>query len=300
MRLRTGRGRLLAGFGLGFGLASILTLTAPSAHAVILGGVDGTANTTAPADDPGWDRVGLVNGSSAVYLGNDFVLSAKHVDAGNLLLNGTSYTLDPTYTPQYLETAPGQFADLVIFRVINGPTMNFMPIYSGSGEAGSTATLIGIGADRGTEVPNQGWLWDTNHTMRWGQNIVDGSATVNQGSFFYQALVTDFDRVGLGGSGLANEATGAFGDSGGGLFIKQGGVWKLAGIMAGVTQDGRSFYDNNTSLPGDQPDQMGSVRLSAYSNWILSTIPEPSTVASGAIGLAGLVVAILRRRRCAS
>lgn len=284
--------KLLAVLLLGVGLAPV--------HAVLLGKTDGTGNTTAPADDPGWDRVGTVNGSTGVYLGNNFVLSARHVDAGAFTLGATTYSVDPFFIPQSFQTqsGPDQFADLVIFRILNGPVMSMLPIYGGSGEAGLTGTYVGYGLDRGTEVTGQGWLWGSTHTKRWGQNIIDGFTIVNSGGTFYEGLVSDFDKVGFGGSGLAEEAHAATGDSGGALFLKDAGVWKLAGIMTAVTQDGRSFYDTDPGLPGNQlPDKLVSVRLSAYDNWILATIPEPKAGVLMVFGLAAVAFRLLTRNR---
>ena len=279
-------------------LAARRTLASGPARAVLLGSTDGSGNTTAPADDPGWDRVGTVNGSTGVYLGDGFVLSAQHVDAGNFVLGSTTYNLDLAYTPQYLQTqsGPDAYADLVIFRIVGGPTTSLLPIYGGSSEIGMTATTIGYGLDRGAEVPDQGWLWGSTATKRWGQNVIDATFTISEGASFYESLVSDFDRVGGFGSGLAQEAHAATGDSGGALFIKDGVVWKLAGIMTAVTESGRSFYDNDTVLPGNQPDRLFSVRLSAYDDWILTTIPEPGTSTLMLLG-GGLLGAHLLRRR---
>jgi len=286
---------------LGTFLFACLVLGWTPANAVILGGVDGSGNITAPADDPGWNRVGTVNGDSGVYLGDGFVLSAKHVGAGDLTLGGTTYALDPSYVPQFFQTqsSPQEFADLVIFKVENAPVMSLMPIWNGSGEVGKTATLIGTGVDRGAAVAGQGWLWGTTHTKRWGQNVIDGTVPVNDPSInvSYQALFAAFNRVGGGGSGLANEATGAFGDSGGGLFIKQGSTWELAGIITAVTANGHSYYDNNTSVPGDQPDFVYAARLSDYNNWILTTIPEPDSLVLMLLAGGLLGATLLRRKR---
>jgi len=269
------------------------------AHAVLLGGADGSGNITAPADDPGWDRIGTVNGATGVYLGDGYVLSAQHVDAGNFTLGSTSYNLDLSYTPQYLQTqsGPDAYADLVIFRILGAPAASILPIYGGTSEAGMTATYIGYGLDRGAEVPDQGWLWGSTATKRWGQNIVDGTLTVSEAGVFYEALVSDFDRVGGFGTGLADEAHGATGDSGGALFIKDAGIWKLAGIITAVTENGRSFYDANPMPGPPDPDVLVSVRLGAYDDWILTTIPEPGTWALLASGIVLVGARLLLRKK---
>ena len=40
---------------------------------------DGNGNTTAPADDPGWQSVGRVGGLNGVYLGYGWMITANHV-----------------------------------------------------------------------------------------------------------------------------------------------------------------------------------------------------------------------------
>ena len=42
---------------------------------------DGTGNVTAPPDDPGWDHLGTKGGTTVVYVGNRWVLTAHHVGA---------------------------------------------------------------------------------------------------------------------------------------------------------------------------------------------------------------------------
>ena len=43
---------------------------------------------TRPADDRGWDNVGILRGSSGVYLGNRWVVTAAHVGSRNVEFPG--------------------------------------------------------------------------------------------------------------------------------------------------------------------------------------------------------------------
>src|SRR5580698_7856406 len=56
-----------------------LSMPASSARAVLIATGDGTGNTTAPADDPGFANVGILASGSAIYLGDGWVLTAAHV-----------------------------------------------------------------------------------------------------------------------------------------------------------------------------------------------------------------------------
>ena len=62
--------------------------------------------------------------------------------------------------------------------------------------------------------------------MRWGTNVVTGTSTVLDTEAFY----TSFTETG----GTTHEAQAANGDSGGAVFIKDGSLWELAGVMFAV------------------------------------------------------------------
>ena len=55
---------------------------------MIIASGDGTGNTTAPADDPGFAHVGNRGGLTGVYLGRRWVLTANHVGEGDIELLG--------------------------------------------------------------------------------------------------------------------------------------------------------------------------------------------------------------------
>src|SRR4051812_19203665 len=54
-------------------------------------------NSVPPTDGVPWDNVGSHNGSSGVYLGERWVLSAWHVGPGDISLLGANYTYDGIY-----------------------------------------------------------------------------------------------------------------------------------------------------------------------------------------------------------
>ncbi|MBI2825858.1 MAG: trypsin-like serine protease [Planctomycetia bacterium] len=62
---------------------------------------DASLNTSAPADDPGWSFVGATGGSTAVYLGNNWVLTAKHVVTGPTSFTFFDSGLQQTITATY-------------------------------------------------------------------------------------------------------------------------------------------------------------------------------------------------------
>jgi len=151
-------------------------------------------------------------------------------------------------------------------------------------------------------------------TRSWGTNtfdqIVDDPDAGPQ-------IAYDFDFDGTG----TDEGILSIGDSGGPVFMQEGGVWKLAGIHYAVetpfntTDSGDGFnaavfdkgglyvrsdpstwtYLNPT--PGNQPAFSFSTSVPAGSAWIASIVPEPAT--GSIVGLAAMAWLLQRRRRTA-
>jgi len=121
-------------------------------------------------------------------------------------------------------------------------------------------------------------------TQRWGsQEIdrkdlhkypVDGRLTVNRGFWM------DFD---LGNTD--NESGAGIGDSGGGTFYNDGGIWKLVGI------------NTARSASGGEYDATFSVSMPYYYDWVLETIPEPGAISLIGLSAVGLFLAHTKRRR---
>src|SRR3954469_18825802 len=63
----------------------------PFAAAAIVAGGNGTQNITSAGTVSQFTNVGQLNGSSGVYLGNGVVLTAAHVGAGTIFLQGVPY-----------------------------------------------------------------------------------------------------------------------------------------------------------------------------------------------------------------
>ena len=74
--------------------------------AVVIASGDGTGNTTAPPDDPGFSNVGIVGSGTAVYLGFGWVLTATHVGAGSTLFNNAWYNEVPGSAVQLANPTP--------------------------------------------------------------------------------------------------------------------------------------------------------------------------------------------------
>jgi hypothetical protein len=172
---------------------------------------------------------------------------------------------------------------------------SFAPIYTGSNETGQPLVVFGRGTLRGGEVFSnamlRGWAWGAGDgRQRWGQNVV--TSIVNGGP------LNEFIFAEFNNPGVPNEAHLSSGDSGGAVFISEGGVWKLAAInyavdgpfytdsagnggFFGALFDARGFYYQEgagyTLITGAAPVPSGfySSRVSSKRGWIYSVI-DPS------------------------
>ncbi len=283
---------------------------APPAQAVIIDTTTGTGNTSAPTADPGWANVGVRGIGTGVYLGNRWVLTASHVGAGGITLSGTTYVVQAGSQFQLNNAgAPGKtaFTDLVMFRLTADPGLPAISIASSTPTNGSAVTMIGSGLNRGAfttwlvNTSTTPWVWTPNNvnpnaagyqygsgrTMRWGTNTTSGTGWVNAGYGDSNTFITTFDYLG----GPSTEAQAATGDSGGGVFRKNGSAWELAGLMLAV--DAYDSQPANTAVYGNNTF---IADLSYYRPQIMAVVPEPATAAPLAVGVVALVWWRRRRR----
>jgi hypothetical protein len=230
---------------------------AESAPAVIIASGDGTGNTSAPSDDPGWDHVGKMGPLTGIYIGNGWLLSARHVGLRDIELGGVLYrTIDDSLT----QIDAGNGADLMMLRIESDPGLPDMPIASSA--PSGTLTLIGQGRNRGNPVeigdgdPElDGWDWGLGRAVRWGTNATGSTSLLVNNGYLTVMFTTSFSEV-----GQTHEAQAAGGDSGGGVFRKQGATWQLTGIMNAASTSGSALFGDLTY----------SAQLANYRNEILA------------------------------
>jgi len=288
-----------------FVLAAVLAT--PSGATIIRFG-DGSGNTDAPADDPGWANVGSLASSKAtasgVYLGNGWVLTAAHVGAGTFYLDDTPYSAKADSWHQlHHPEAPGWAIDLGLFQLAETP-VGLPSLAISKSAPGIDSPVVGIGYGRNRAVdesrwngnwgevfpPNpgayQGFYFGSGSTKRWGTNRIYGTTPAENTGQAY-TLDMDFSQF----AGDAFEMQAVPGDSGGGLFYKNEGDWELAGII--VTQGRRPGQPDGTAVYGNTTR---AVDLSRYRDQILILIPEPSALAMLlGLGVGCLVWAVWRR-----
>ncbi|MDE0885095.1 MAG: thrombospondin type 3 repeat-containing protein [Myxococcota bacterium] len=250
------------------GLLLMLVFPVLEAQGVIIASGDGSGNTTAPSDDPGFASVGSVNGLSGVYLGNGWVLTANHVGQGTLEFGGLSFEPVPGSWQRLAGTGASP-PDLALLRMAGDPGLPVTAIATGAPPPGSEVVMIGRGLSRGTALNwggNDGWNWTQPRVKRWGKNRV---TLANALILNTESLTLTFDPPGP--SAVTHEGAVAVGDSGGGLYWKSGGTWYLAGtLFVALTTVGQP---NNTSLYGNAS---AAANVSAYRDEILAIIGVPA------------------------
>lgn len=282
----------------------LLALLTARVQAVIFADTpDPLHNTTTPGDNSGWQYEGDVAGFLGVPIAPHFYITAKHIggSVGQVFnFHGDSYiTIAYHDSPP---TAASSTTDLRIWEVEHTkPFPTYAPLSTGVADLGATATIYGGGAQRGDSVSVsaelKGWKWgEINYRERWGRNIVTG--TVDGGDDLGELLFCDFDQP-----GIVDECHLSVGDSGGGLFVLENGLWRLAGINFAVDGPfrtdpmGASFmaalfdaagleYANGpswVSLPEQAeniPSSFYCSRISASLPWILSVTGHDGSLAS--------------------
>ena len=286
-------------------------------------------NTTAPSGTlagSGWQYQGQWGAFLGTPISPQHFVTAGHLGGavgGTFSYNGTSYTTVASYDDPA--------SDLRVWEV-DGLFDDYAPLYGSTRESGKNFVVFGRGTQRGAEVmangSRKGWYWGSSDGVQsWGQNVV--SSAVDGGAGVGSLLRFTFDA-----KGVANEGTLSVGDSGGGLFIKDGGVWKLAAInyavegpfsLSGTTGSGfmGAIFDKGGLYTGgdgnwrlnrdsrqDLPMSAYSTRISTNLDWINSVLAttsvasttlleESTTVPEPAAGLflVGAAGALLVRRR---
>ena len=257
---------------------------------------DTTRNTSTPGDNSGWQYEGIFGGFLGTPVAPLYFLTAGHIgDQGSFVFHGETFTTVAHFND------PG--SDLILWEVDHA-FPDYAPMFTAADgdETGLTLRVVGRGTQRGDEVDldgtPRGWYWGPGDGVeRWGSNVVvDLPVDSASGAPYVHAT---FDNP-----GVANEGHLSSGDSGGGVFVMEDGLWKLAGINYGVDDlytdadgsggfaaavfDARGFYTQNDDgtyslITGDDPAPTGfySTRVAARLAWIQSvTGQDPSVLAA--------------------
>ena len=233
--MRFGTGTTCGRRGYRLGRAALIAAAlaaAPPAPALVVD-ADPDAVTLAPAGAVGFDHVGRIAGTTGVYLGDGWVLTAGHVGAGELTLGEKRY---PAVARSWIPVpgkGDGGSPDLGVFRIDPHPPLPRLELARRPPTPGDPLVLVGCGAGRGEAFEwdeRRGWTWSGPSACRWGRNrIAAVGLDMPTGAAMTRVFATLFT------DGDPEEAQAAHGDSGGaGFAARPGGRWVLAGIMIAV------------------------------------------------------------------
>lgn len=274
---------------------ALVAVAFEGASAVVITTGDGTGNTSAPPDDPGFDHVGD-KGTTGVYIGNRWVLTANHAHATDIRFGGITYAWVEGTEVQL--TTGGVPSDLLIYRVWPEPPLPGVAIADAPPQIGESVTMIGRGNNRAVAAtywdadwnevtpPDPfvyaGWKQSGGRTIRWGVNVITGiDLDLTAVGATSREFRVDFDDA-------LDEAQAVTGDSGGAVFVERGGQWQLLGIMNLVS----TFTDQptKTEVFGNRTY---SIDLSYYKGQIDAVVARGVPAADGRVrtALAALLAA---------
>ncbi len=224
----------------------------------------------APGPGMGFEHVGKIGGTTGVYLGEGWVLTAGHVGAGELWLDGEKYpALAGSWAP--LRGAEGAIPpDLGVFRVTPRPSLPRLAIVRRPAAVGEPVFLVGCGHGLGERFEWDGraaFRWAPPNVRRWGTNRVAAAGIdLPRSGTSTRVFATLFS------AGEPHEGQAALGDSGGAGFVRRRGAWMLAGIMISVV----SFPEQppQTAVAGNATHLAD---LSHYHDAILALTGLPAT-----------------------
>jgi len=276
---------------LGTALLALMFFTPRAVHGVIFAFTDDPAHNAAEPTGTlagsGWQFQGVWNGFPGVPVSPRHFVTAKHLGGGV----GQVFHFQGVGYPTTGVTNNG--TDLSVWEVA-GTFPVYAPLYSGTNPTGQPVVIFGRGTRRGAEVrvndQVKGWQWGVaDGVLRWGENVVAGK--------YGSLLKFNFDR-----DAGPNEAHLSSGDSGGGIFVNDQGVWKLAAVGYAVegpwklTGTGAVFhaalvdkgglYRGTTLHPdaeADNPSAFYATPIAANHGWLAGVLglpqPRPETPA---------------------
>lgn len=295
-------------------------LLATGSQAVILFSTgDPEANTTPPPRElggQGWELQGQWGGFLGTPIAPAFFITARHVSGkvgDPFRFRGADYPVTALFDDSG--------SDLRIGRVC-GRFPAHASLYTKSDELGREFVMFGRGTQRGEAVAAngalKGWRWGAaDGRMRWGRNRVEGLLAASELGFKVPPTIGPaFFMSKFDPDGLADEAHLSTGDSAGGLFLSEGGEWRLAGILYavegpfntepegagffGAIFDKQELYERKLQewvfVPRQTPGSLGSAffasRISARMSWIQQVLASaedhPAGVAlQSSTGVAG-------------
>jgi hypothetical protein len=246
-----------------------------SGFALVFASPDFEPQDERPADFPYWEHVTQrrYEGPSVIYLGAGWVLTARHVGMGEVLLEGESF-MPNMQSRHTLLNADGTAADAIVFQLnpdSDLPDLPILPLATVAPLPGEEVILIGFGRERNKVIEwNQdgqhrfGFEWTKRGSKRWGTNRINADdAILVQQNLSTHSVTFVFDGPSSENT-TRHEAQAALGDSGGAVFVKRDDDWLLVGMMTSVSA--HPATPGHTTVYGDTTF---AADISFYRNEIL-------------------------------
>ncbi len=190
----------------------------------------GTPNTAAPTGgyaDSGWQWTGTWGIGAAIIVSPNQILTAKHFVASTFTYGGKSYSATST-----LNMATSDLRLVTLDTSTHGVFTSYAPIFTGS-TASKEAVIVGNGYRNGTEIVGAGWKPSATRGLQWGTNTIETAYPVGLSFGTNPDVISwDFDSAAEGSTSQEYGMTEW--DSGGGVFVEDGGQWYLTGVNYSV------------------------------------------------------------------
>ncbi len=208
--------------------------------------------------------IGSWNGASAVAIGPEWIISARHVGGSP----GTMLTLEGRRY-EAVEVFGHPTKDLLLARV--SETLPGWHDLAPAALAGDEVVLGGMGFQAGNFIGN-GYDWSGGTGLAWGRNRLDAVGA---------RMAITFDSR-ESPDAVEGEAIFTMLDSGGGVFLEgEDGELRLAGIAVSVSGPfGQSLFGSSAY----------AVNLDQVSAWILSHVRPGEPIASSIAPPTGVVI----------
>jgi len=246
-----------------------------ASHGLVFSDETTEPTETVPPDFPYWEHVTQrrYEGPTVIYLGAGWALTARHVGHGEILLEDRIIRPEK-FSRHTLLNADGKAADAMVFeldREAELPDLPILPIATAPPKIGEEVLMIGFGRLRNGRIdwgdpdnPRAAYTWTDRGEKRWGTNRVEFNRVWQpQDRWLTRSIVTRFDRTDLE-IATEHEVSAALGDSGGAIFAKQDGEWRLAGLITSI-----SNLAGRPSQTTEHGDLTYAADLSSYRDEIL-------------------------------
>ncbi|MDB4578998.1 hypothetical protein N9105_06790 [Akkermansiaceae bacterium] len=260
-------------------LASLFISTSlPSSGLIFWSADDPPANKeTAPTGayvDSGWQHVLRFKNFQGTMISPKHFITATHLGNGTTVtqpvyFNGVaekSFTIKPD--SREIIQVNGEDSDLSVFEIWESFD-RYAPLYTSANEVGKEFVITGKGRGRGDALIRNsetvGWEWGdgTTEADRWGVSTILSTDTAGSGA---DLIYSQFRS-----NGGIHECQATGNDSGGGWFIKDGPVWKLAAVTfsADAGRDSNDTVGDNSHVRGAMTKARGFYFGSDVDGWTL-------------------------------